>query len=215
MNYADFRLKVVGLPYILSKEAVKLSQDPQVMKNQLSRWEEKGLILKLRQGLYILNDEDRKITPARTFLANQMYEPSYISLDYALYLHGLIPERVASVTSLTTRKTAFFRNKWGDFIYQHIKPEAFKGFRLRQEEGGLQSFVADPEKAVVDFLYFHSKECSPGQVVELLIGSYRFQNMNMLGSRKLLSCARYFSSKKLQRTVAELCVYLKKGSVHA
>jgi predicted transcriptional regulator of viral defense system len=215
MNYADFRSHVDNFPYILSKEAVKLYKDHQVMKNQLSRWEKKGLVVKLRQGMYVLNDQDRKIMPTRTFLANQMYEPSYVSLEYALGLHDLIPERVETVTSVTTRKTACFKNKFGDFTYQHVKPQSFGGFSLHKDEENLRSFVADPEKAVVDFLYFHSKECKTGHVIGLLIGSYRFQNMETLRWGKVLSYARLFSNEKLQRTAAELCEHLKGGSVHA
>ncbi len=215
MKYADFRSQVNGLPYILSKEAVRLCKDRQVMKNQLSRWEKRGLIVKLRQGMYLLNDQDRKIMPTRTFLANQMYEPSYVSLEYALGLYGLIPERVETVSSITTRKTACFSNKWGDFTYQHIKPQAFRGFSLRQEADNTGSFIADPEKAVVDFLYFHSKECREGRVIELLMESYRFQNMESLRPGRLLAYARLFSGMKLERTTTELCAFLKKGHVHA
>ncbi|NTV30213.1 MAG: hypothetical protein HGA80_09055 [Candidatus Omnitrophica bacterium] len=215
MNYADFRLQVDKLPYIPSREAVRLSADPQVMKNQLARWEKKGLIVRLRKGMYLLNEQDRKVTPARTFLANQMYEPSYVSLEYALGLYGLIPERVDTVTSITTRKTAGFKNVWGTFVYQHVTPGAFGGFRMEQDAQGLTSFIAEPEKAVVDFLYFHGKECRAGGVVDLLLGSYRFQNTEILGTGKLMGYARLFVSPKLQRTAAELCAYLKKGPGHA
>lgn len=64
--------------------------------------------------------------------------------------YGLIPEGVADMTAVTTRKTMRFENTLGRFIYQHIKPAAFRGFRT-MGSGPNAFFMAEPEKAVVDF----------------------------------------------------------------
>ncbi|MBQ9398373.1 MAG: hypothetical protein IJU08_07755 [Bacteroidales bacterium] len=39
-----------------------------------------------------------------------LYGPSYVSLHWALRWYGLIPERVETVTSVTTRHTREFEN---------------------------------------------------------------------------------------------------------
>ena len=37
-----------------------LNENLYSLRNQLARWEKEGLIIKLKRGLYILNEEDRK-----------------------------------------------------------------------------------------------------------------------------------------------------------
>ena len=56
----------------------------------------------------------------REYLANLIYGPSYISLDYALSLHGLIPERVETITSVTTRRSRHFDTPFGTFSYRML-----------------------------------------------------------------------------------------------
>jgi len=50
--------------------------------------------------------------------ANKMYQPSYISLHSALAFYGIIPEAVVQITSVSSMKTAFFRNPFGEFSYK-------------------------------------------------------------------------------------------------
>lgn len=65
---------------------------------QLSNWEKKGLIIRLKRGLYVLNENNRKIEPSRIFLANSLYSHSYVSTAYALGYYDLIPEKVEDGT---------------------------------------------------------------------------------------------------------------------
>jgi predicted transcriptional regulator of viral defense system len=208
MNFEEFKKKAQQFPFVLAKEALKLEKNTQLMKNQLTRWEKKGLIIKLKRGIYLLNRYDRKVTPSRFYLANQLYEPSYISLESALSLYGIIPEQTASITSVASKKTTRFKNEFGDFIYQHIKPQAFKGFILLREENGLESFVAKPEKAVVDFLYLHLKEFG-SEPMEKLRESYRFQNLDTLKRGLLIEFSRLFVNAKLTKICALLFNLIK------
>ena len=152
MNYTEFKNRFQDQPYILSRDIAKNHQDPQALRNQLVRWKKKGLIISLKKGLYILNQNDRKSDIDPNFIANICYEPSYVSLESALNFYGLIPEKVSDITSVTTLKTARFSNALGNFIYQRIKEAAFRGFK-KLGQGPASFFMAEPEKAVVDFLY--------------------------------------------------------------
>ena len=58
-----------------------------------------GLFLKLRNNFYIIKDS----RPYHYFVANKLYEPSYVSLNTALSHYGIIPEVVYAVTSVTTK----------------------------------------------------------------------------------------------------------------
>ena len=212
MNFEEFKKKTQQFPFVLAKEALNLEKNRQLMKNQLTRWERKGLILKLRRGIYLLNKYDRKITPSRFYLANKLYEPSYISLESALSLYGIIPERTASITSVATKKTSCFKNEFGDFIYQHIKPQVFNGFILIREDNGLEAFIAKPEKAVVDFLYFHLKEFT-SDPMEKLRESYRFQNLDTLKRGLMMDLSLPFRNAKLTKICGLLFKLIKEEQV--
>lgn len=155
MQYSEFKRKVLALPVIRDKDILYFTNNFRAMRTQLTRWEDRGYLIRLRRGMYMLSATERKISPSRNFIANQIYAPSYVSLEFALSAYGLIPEAVFTLTSVTTRKTSSFTNPEGVFTYKHIQPRAFSGFRAVKDEHGLEFFVAEPEKAVVDFFYLN------------------------------------------------------------
>ena len=208
MKYLNFKEKVQNLPFFSSSQLNVLGEDEQNLRNQLSRWTKKGLVLKLRKGLYILNKGERRITPSRLLLANQIYSPSYVSMEYALAFHNLIPEQVSDITSVTTRKTAHFQNNFGLFTYQHIPERTFKGFRAEKGENGFSFFIASPEKSVVDFLYLNLS--SFNQEPEIFSLSYRFQNLSDLKRNEILKFAQDFQKKKLLKIAQSFCDFAER-----
>ncbi|MFH1235329.1 MAG: hypothetical protein V1685_00120, partial [Parcubacteria group bacterium] len=108
-----------------------------------------GLFLKLRNNFYMLKDS----SPSHYFIANKLYEPSYVSLETALSHYGIIPEVVYATTSVTSKISREFTTPMGMYTYQRIKLPAFTGYGL-QEVDGSKVFIADPEKALADYLYF-------------------------------------------------------------
>lgn len=200
MNYQEFRNLMQDFPLINSQDVLWGKEGKQAIRNQLNRWKERKLVVQLKRGLYLLNKNDRKIHPSRQFLANQLYGPSYVSMEYALSFYDLIPERVYDVTSVTTRKTMRFKNHEGTFIYQHIKPQAFKGFKMFTDDSGLSFFMAEPEKAVVDFLYMNLHKFKTMDK-EVFNSSYRFQNVEGLKVKRLMELAAFFPLRKLSRVV--------------
>lgn len=209
MNYADFKKKVIGFPVIPSVDLLLFEGKWQAARNQLNRWLRKGLIIKLRRGLYILNENDRKISPSNQYLANQLYHPSYVSLEYALGFYGLIPERVRGVTSVTTKKTARFTNIMGAFTYQRIKIEAFQGYEMVKDGNGFDYFIASPEKAVIDFLYLSLDRIKEPDI-DMFESSFRFQNTEDLDGRKIIKMAGLFKNKKLTKLARLFCEFIRK-----
>jgi len=198
MKYSDFKKKVINWPVIFSRDLVSPGKPGQIVRNQLERWRKSGRIIRLKKGVFILADDDRRVELSKPYIANQLYGPSYVSLEYALGYYGLIPERVIDVTSVTSRKTMKLANAAGTFIYQHVKSKAYRGFEMIKGPGDLTFFIASPEKAVVDFLYLNLdkfKADNPG----IFEGSYRFQNTEDLIARKILRFAGIFESKKLNK----------------
>lgn len=181
----------------------------QALRNQLSRWKKQGLVIKLKRGMYILNKDDRKFKPGGFVLANQLYAPSYVSMESALTFYGLIPEKTADITSVTTKKTLCLCNPEGRFLYQHIKSDAFRGFRSQVEGFGLNYFIAVPEKAVLDFLYLNLDQIS-AEDKDIFYASFRLQNLGILRAKRVLEMSKLFSNRKLFKVVANLLELVKK-----
>ncbi len=209
MRYLEFKKRVEKLPIISSSQLFFLDKDMQILRNQLNRWEKQKLIIKLKKGLYILNESDRKIEPSRMFIANQLYFPSYLSTEYALGFYDLIPERVADVTSVSPRKTYRVKNVFGVFIYQHISSKAFRGFLLLKDENDYSFLIASPEKAIVDFIYLNLSRLKKDDK-DIFEYSFRFQNVKRLSQSKLREYARIFGNKKLISVIENFCKFIKK-----
>lgn len=117
----------------------------------LEAYTKRGLLVRLRKGLYAL----KEMIPNEEVIANALYQPSYISLEYALSRYGIIPEMPYTITSVTTKITATFTVLGRDFSYQKIKKSAYTGY-VPEKVGRHTIFIASPEKAFVDYLYFVS-----------------------------------------------------------
>lgn len=208
MNYNKFREKLGGLPFIRGRDFLRLCSNKQTGRNQLGRWQKKGLLVRLKRGLFLLNSGDRKVSPSLAYLANQIYTPSYVSLESALQFYGLIPERVTVTTSVTTKKTAAFDSGAGRFTYQHVQPSAFRGFGEQTDSAGLRYFMAEPEKALVDFLHLNLKNFSPGRP-EIFSDSLRLQNCERLKPTKLTAWAGLFKNRRLQAVVKDLIAFTR------
>lgn len=109
------------------------------------------LFIKVRNGLYALRIDQ----PRDEAIANRLYAPSYISFEYALSHYGIIPESAYTITSVTTRITREFVVNNKSFTYSHIKKSAYRGYRT-EKIGDMTVLMAEPEKALVDYLYFVS-----------------------------------------------------------
>jgi predicted transcriptional regulator of viral defense system len=122
-------------------------------RDKISDLLRKGSIIRIKKGLYIFGDEYRNKPFSREILANLIYGPSYISLEYALQHYGLIPERVEAVTSVTTGRSRRFSTPVGLFTYHMIPLEAFRIGMDRIEIGDGRAFLmATPAKALADKL---------------------------------------------------------------
>jgi len=127
-------------------------KDYQSPNMHISMLEKKGLLIRLKRGLYVVSPEisDKELSVG--LIANHLYGPSYVSLHWALRFYGLIPERIDTVTSITTRHTREFENSLGRFTYRGVSQEYFPIGIKSQEDAGLHFLLASPEKALCDML---------------------------------------------------------------
>jgi predicted transcriptional regulator of viral defense system len=164
MNYQEFRKKWFDLGCISPNQIY--SWHPGFDKNNISYWLKKGLIIKLRNGLYTFPEYKSKSAFAFYF-ANKIYRPSYISLHSALSFYGIIPESVVQITSITSKKTASFSNAIGEFSYKSVRPELMFGYDVKPMTEGQSFLLAKPEKALVDLLYLYPFYNTRSEIGEL------------------------------------------------
>ena len=131
------------------------------------------------------------------FLANQLYQPSYVSLESALSYYGIIPEGVYAITSISSKKTQQFNNPLGHFMYHHIDPELFGDFVMQKDEFNNPVYIASKERAIIDFLYLRV-DWARSYDEDIFISSYRFQNLEDIDIKKLETIAKSFKQKKMQ-----------------
>ena len=122
-------------------------------KTKISRLVKAGELVPVRRGLY---ETDAK-TPGYC-LAASIYGPSYLSFEYALFRHGLIPEqaRVYSSATCGKRKTKNYETAFGRFEYRDVPVAAFPYEVECLREGEYHYWLASPEKALCDQLHKYS-----------------------------------------------------------
>lgn len=140
-------------------------------RNNLTRWCGKNLLIKLRNQYYAF-PEYKEMPDFSRYVANQIYAPSYISLQSALSFYGMIPEEVVQQTSVTTRKTARFENEFGTFHYQNVKTRLFFGYERKTMQNGRGLYFATPEKALLDLLYLNPFYKTDQDFEELRLDEY-------------------------------------------
>ena len=109
-----------------------------------------GTVVRIKKGLYCFGEDFRKEPISREYLANLIYGPSYVSLDYALSYHGLIPEQVNVVTSVTTRRSHDFNTPLGTFSYRMVTDNRYTVGAVLEQSGKVSFLIATSEKALID-----------------------------------------------------------------
>src|SRR3989338_3127462 len=151
----------------------------------LHRYKKRGFIMQVKRGLYAFPDN----LPPDAYIANRLYKPSYVSLESALSFHGVIPETVYEITSVTTKSTRRFEVKplGKVFSYRKIKKAAYTGHEI-QKQKGVGFYIADPEKAFVDVNYL--------RILNKQKPISRFHK-EKLNAEKALRYAKLFNNEKL------------------
>jgi hypothetical protein len=106
-----------------------------------------GAIIRVKKGLYVFGPDYSRGPFSRELLANLIYGPSYVSLDYALSYYGLIPERVETMTSVTCGKNRTFSTPVGRFTYWSIPLDSYRvGIDIIQLDEGRSFLMATPKR---------------------------------------------------------------------
>ena len=161
--------------YLVLAEELKNYVNPAA---KLARMVKAGEIIRIKQGLYETDPHAEGVG-----IAEAIYGPSYLSFEYALSYHGLIPEAVYQYTSATFEKkrTKLFETPFGVFSYRDVPSPAFSlGVQLILK-GDYSFRLATPEKALCDELYKLPPCANRTELEQLLFDDLRIDREAMLG----------------------------------
>lgn len=114
----------------------------------INRLVKSGVLVKIERNKYLL----KNFTDSEFFLANFIYEPSYLSFESALSFYGILSQFPYEVTSATVKQTKAKEFNGKAYSYYHLKKNLFWGYV--KEENFL---IAEKEKALLDQVYLASK----------------------------------------------------------
>ena len=211
MSFDSLIEMLAGQPFFdLATVLVLSGEDRAQVRTQLYRWARAGKLVPLRRGMYALADRYCKTPINPAALANHIYRPSYLSGLWALGFYGLIPEKVTTFTSVTSRVPRRFENPLGLFEYRHLKQSAFFGYRV-VEILDRKVLLAEPEKALLDLWHL-----GKGRWTEERMGAMRFQNQDIVDQARLMRYTAVFDSPRLRgaaRAWSELAQIDREGTV--
>ena len=153
-----------SLPFFTKTALLTLERISENALNQnLKRWVKNGLIIRLKNGLYMsktFRDRSLNSTGFVELIAGTLLFPSYVSLEYVLQKHHLLTEGTYTITSVTTKSGRRFNNSLGTFVYHTLTKDLYFGFE-KKTFGKNIYFEARPAKALFDFLYLRLPSLDP------------------------------------------------------
>ena len=186
-------------------------------RDKICRLLASGEIVRLRKGLYAFGESLRQAPISRELLANLIHGPSYISLDYALNYHGLIPERVEMVTSVTLGRSRTFTTPCGIFSYRRLNQSRYAVGVILEEHNDLSFLIASPEKALADKVWADKRfdGIRLSAYGPYLLGDLRLDpaRLAVLDNDCLDAIARAYDSRKLDRLMR--CLQTLREQSHA
>ena len=204
MNYIDFQRQFQKFPLISLSDIRSVYSD--FDHRRLYEWQKRGYIKKVINNFYVFSDRQFSESDVN-YMANKLYEPSYLSMEYALNYYSLIPETVFWRTSVTSRKTKKMLGFLGNFSYQKIKSRLFFGYKLAKINNTTFK-IADPEKALLDFLYLRKDIKTEEDFYELRLNREVYKET--ISQKKIRNYLAIFDSKKLSEKIRVLNNFLLK-----
>lgn len=142
------RLKRLRVPAATTADAAAvLGLAGDATSHVLRRLAASGLITAVRKGVWALAERPDPLTLTEYITAPY---PGYLSLQSALYQHGMIEQIPSLIYVVSLARSARIETSLGTYNVHHVQPAFFAGYDSWPDSG---IKLARPEKALVDFLY--------------------------------------------------------------
>jgi len=186
------------------KESLRaLEKNEDSLNSNVKYWLRQGVIFSLKKGFYLVKERWEK-EPEKDlyleYLANKLYEPSYLSLEYVMSKYSLLTEGVYTLTSVTPKTTKSFKNKLGVFNYYSVSPRLFTGFELKKFSS-VPILIAKKPKAVFDFLYLRFLKNTPVNEKEIAELRINWENLKPGEFRKVQEYTRLAKNQRISRVI--------------
>lgn len=192
---------VRSLPYFTIDDISTVENNKTYLKILFYRYKKAGKIIGLKKGMYVSAEYINKLkiqglfSSYLEFISNILYSPSYISLDYILYMYNILTEIPVNFTCVSRNKTTAFSSEFGNFFYHKIKDKLFCGFEIIKE-GKLIIYKATKAKALFDYLYFRKNFLNNNESIEEL--RLNMDNFNKKDITEFKKYLKIDNSKKMK-----------------
>ena len=180
---------------------------------KIRRMVKAGELIPLVRGIY---ETDRGV-PGYLH-APVIYGPSYLSFEFALSYHGLIPEsvRVYTSASFEKNKSKRYETAFGVYTYRDIPSRAYSVGILHRIEKGYAYFIASPEKAICDQLYTIAPLNAQRDIERYLFEDLRIEQEYFFGLNMtfLIEIAAYYRTRNHRLLEAYIRRRVKNGTDH-
>ena len=173
-----------------------------------------GEILRLKRGLFILAAEYRKSEAHPFSIASLLHGPSHISLESALAHHGLIPEAVYQVASVTAARSRVFKTPLGVFTFRRVPAhDPLAGVAAGKLGNGAWVFIASPLRAIADMVYLNRNVTWNRDGLNYLTASLRIEaeDLARISFRPLDAICRSIQHRRTREYLVELQKAVKHG----
>ena len=135
-----------------------LLDDYKSPNDKVAMMEKDGDLIRLKRGLFVVSPKIHNRPLSKELIANHIYGSSYVTLQTALSFYGLIPERVQTVCSMTTKRSRTFINSLGTFDFKSASMPYYSiGVRQEIVNDEYAFLIATPEKALCDMIIESSR----------------------------------------------------------
>jgi predicted transcriptional regulator of viral defense system len=196
----------IETPYIDAQNLLALLSSYKRPREWMRRMVKNGELIRLCNGFYLITEKighgPNLVIPYEQ-VANLLYGPSYVSLEWALSFYGMIPERVHTVTSITLGRAKEYHTPVGAFTYSSLNAESYSiGIEQKKSASSVGGFLmASKEKALADFVYKTCKGLSQDELKVELIESKRLNLEVDLDKNLLFEIAKSYRSKRVHYLV--------------
>lgn len=144
---------------LLEIESVRTREN--IIKNLLSS----KILTQLERGKYFLTSNK----PSNYEISQFIYSPSYISLESALNIYGVLSQFPFETTAVTLKKPISKVILGETFAFSQFKKDLFTGYEKKDNY-----LLATPEKALFDYLYLVTKAIK----TDTYLDEMDFRNIN-------------------------------------
>ncbi|TLP36826.1 type IV toxin-antitoxin system AbiEi family antitoxin domain-containing protein [Arcobacter arenosus] len=182
------------------------------VNDKIMKFVKNNELIRLKKGVYCFSKEYRDTPLDLISISVMLYAPSYVSFEYALSYHGMIPERVEEITCATIKNNKLFETQIGRFSYKKIPEKAYSlGIEWLYDEKFGGRFIASAEKALCDKIRYDK---GIGTLTQKSMITYLKEDLRIdldfeLDNQLIEKIAKAYKSKNL-RTLAQV---IRKGKI--